>query len=164
MLRSPGRIAGFAKLMSIPKKHNSSTGPILHLKWQKEQHCEHLWLCMLTHRHHNMTNIKNFHTEMQLKPAPSRQQLSGLRGIHFKREPHSGNGRTVLHPCKPPCMSEDSQTHAAAITLSARATGDKNKCENVNTPGPVTFPFRWIYVPTVEGIYLQCSAIMRDSK
>lgn len=100
MLRSPGRIAGFAKLMSIPIKRNSSTGPILHLKWQKEQHC--LWLCMLTHRHHNMTNIKNFHTEMKLKPAPSRQLLSGLWGIHFKQEPHSGNGRTVLHPCKPP--------------------------------------------------------------
>lgn len=39
---------------------------------------------------------------MQLKPATSRQLLSGLRGIHFKREPHSGNGRTVLHPCKLP--------------------------------------------------------------
>lgn len=101
---------------------------------------------------------------MQLKPAPSRQLLSGLRGIHFKREPHSGNGGTLLHPCKSPPACLKTHKHAAAITLSARATGDNNKCENVNTPGPVMFLFDWIYVPTVEGIYLQYSSIMRDSK
>lgn len=71
----------------------------------------------------------------------------------FQTRTHSGNDQTVLHPCKSnPPRALKTQTHAAAITLSACATGDNNKCENVNTSGPVMFVFDWIYVLAVGRI------------
>lgn len=89
------------------------------------------------------------------------------KGFIFKQEHILETTKHFCIPAGPPhgpCMFGDSQTHAAAITLSACATGDNNKCENVNTSGPVTFTFDWISALTVEGIYSQHCDLTRNSR